>query len=134
MKKLILPLTLLFFSCSNITYEVLYKVKTSSSASTKIEAVLSDGSTQSILSSTAADHTIVSQLLPISKDSALDDESFKEICPTPSEVIREINIYSVSTSSDTTTETLQQTIPVNDAEWTYRRWARNLGIYLYELE
>lgn len=135
-KALFCLLAPVFFSCLNISYEALYQIKTASSSPYKFEAVLSDGGTASVSSASAASHTLLS--LPISltekEAAALDEKGFRALCPPPSEVMKTVNVYTVSTSSGTQTETLQRSVTVSDSEWSFRRLSRNMGAYIYELK
>lgn len=126
-----------FCSCSfSISYESLYQIKTASSSTQRFEAVLTDGSTKSVTSQASGTYTVYSQPIASAESASAssDDEAFRKLCPTPSSLIKEINIYTVTVSSETTTESLVKTVPVVDTEWTYRRLAKNMGAYIYELK
>ena len=137
MKKSAILFLTIFCSCSfSISYESLYQIKTASSSPQRCEAVLTDGSKKSVASQASGTYTIYSQSIAggESVSSSLDDEAFRKLCPTPSALIKEINIYSVNVSSESSTENLTKTIPVADKEWSYRRLAQNMGAYIYELK
>lgn len=138
MKNLFLLLSLFFCSCSfTVSYESLYRITVSSSTAYRFEATLTDGTKQSVQTQASGTYTLCSKTLSdTDRDSAasLGDDDFREKCPLPSTFIKEINVYSITTSSGTSTETAVRTISVADSEWTYRRLARNMGAYTYEFK
>lgn len=137
MKKAMFPLLIVLCSCSfQISYESLYRITVSSSTTYRFETTLTDETKQSIQTQASGTYTLCSKTLSVTKQesNSLSDEDFQGKCPVPSNVIKEINVYSVTTSSETSSENLVKTISVNDSEWIYRRLARNMGAYIYEFE
>lgn len=137
MKNLFLLLSLFLCSCSfSVSYESVYRIKVNTSSAYRFETTLTDGTKQSIQTQASGTYTLCSKTLSLTEQevSSLSDDDFRKQCPLPSTVIKEINIFSVTSSSETATATPIRTISVDDSQWPYRRLARNMGAYIYELK
>lgn len=129
---LIFLLGILSSSCSilDYSYEALYKLKVSGS-SYFVEVKKIDGKIQESTLKSSGEHSVLTQVLsPPQGFNPKDDEAFKKLCLPPSALIKEIRIYTVSSS----TKTLWKTISITDSQWTYRRISRNIASYTYEVK